>query len=139
FDGTSADAWDNGKVEHGLLSVAVPRGQTSKRKFGDCAVHVEFILPFMPRARGQARANSGVYLQGRYEVQVLDSFGLAGQNNECAGIYTFAAPRVNMCYPPLTWQTYDIDFTAARYDASGAKKSTAVITVKHNGVLVQDR
>src|SRR2546430_324322 len=75
FDGTGADAWDNGKVEHGLLSVQVPRGQTSRRTFGDCAVHVEFILPFMPRARGQARANSGVYLQGRYEVQVLDSFG----------------------------------------------------------------
>jgi hypothetical protein len=138
FDGTSADAWDQGKVENGLLSVMVPRGQTSKRQFGDCTLHVEFMTPFMPKARGQARGNSGVYLQGRYEVQVLDSFGLAGKNNECGGLYELSDPAVNMCYPPLQWQTYDIDFTAARYDAAGQKTSDARITVKHNGVVVQD-
>jgi hypothetical protein len=138
FDGTNADAWDHGKVENGLLSVAVPSGQTSKRQFADCTVHVEFILPFMPRARGQARANSGVYLQGRYEVQVLDSFGLEGKNNECGGIYELSDPKVNMCYPPLQWQTYDIDYTAARYGPDGKKTSNARMTVKHNGVVVQD-
>lgn len=138
FDGTNADAWDHGKIENGLLSVMVPGGQTSKKQFGDCTVHVEFILPFMPRARGQARANSGVYLQGRYEVQVLDSFGLEGKNNECGGIYELGDPKVNMCYPPLQWQTYDIDYKAARFGADGKKTANARITVKHNGVVVQD-
>jgi hypothetical protein len=138
FDGKSADAWDHGKIEGGLLSVLVPGGQTSKQKFGDFTAHVEFILPFMPKSKGQARGNSGVYLQGRYEVQVLDSFALAGKNNECAGVYTIAAPSVNMCYPPLQWQTYDIDFTAAKFGADGKKSANARLTLKHNGVTVHD-
>lgn len=138
FDGKNADAWDHGKIEDGLLTVKVPNGQTSKQKFADCTVHVEFLLPFMPRAREQGRANSGVYLQGRYEVQVLDSFGLAGKNNECGGIYELSDPLTNMCYPPLQWQTYDIEYKAARYDASGKKTEDAVMTVRHNGVVVQD-
>jgi Domain of Unknown Function (DUF1080) len=139
FDGTGADAWDHGKIENGLLSVSVPGGQTSKRTFADCTVHAEFILPFMPRARGQARGNSGVYLQGRYETQVLDSFGLESKDNECGGIYEVRAPKINMCYPPLQWQTYDIDFAAARYGADGKKTADARITVRHNGVLVQEQ
>jgi hypothetical protein len=138
FDGTTADPWDNGKIENGLLSVAVPRGQTSKQKFGDCTLHAEFILPFMPKARGQARANSGVYVAGCYEVQVLDSFALEGKDNECGGIYQQAAPLVNMCYPPLQWQTYDIDFTAPRFGTGGTKTANARLTVKHNGVVIHD-
>jgi hypothetical protein len=136
FDGTNADGWENGKVDaNGWLNCGVK----SKRKFGDMTLHVEFRTPFQPAARGQGRGNSGVYLQDRYECQVLDSFGLKGENNECGGIYTIAKPRVNMCFPPLEWQTFDIDFTAAKFDAAGNKTRNAIVTVKHNGVLIHDR
>jgi hypothetical protein len=101
-------------------------------------LHIEFMLPFMPKAQGQARGNSGVYLQGRYEVQVLDSFGLEGKDNECGGIYEVKAPDANMCYPPLVWQTYDIKFTAARFDAAGKKTANARMTVFHNGTKIHD-
>ncbi|HEV8607567.1 MAG TPA: DUF1080 domain-containing protein [Tepidisphaeraceae bacterium] len=135
FDGSNVDEWANARMDDRRLLVA---GTTTKKKFGDCTLHAEFILPFMPDARGQGRANSGVYLQNRYEVQVLDSFGLKGENNECGGIYTKAAPSVNMCFAPLTWQTYDIDFTAAKFDAAGKKTTNARATVKHNGVTIHD-
>ncbi len=135
FDGSNADAWLGGRMTDDHL---LWMGAKSKQAFGDCTLHVEFRLAFMPEARGQGRSNSGVYVQDRYEVQVLDSFGLKGENNECGGIYTVASPKVNMCFPPLTWQTYDIEFEAARFDADGKKTRNAVMTVKHNGVLIHD-
>jgi len=133
FDGSNADAW-KGKMENGLLV----SGATSKQAFGDCTIHVEYRIPFKPAARGQERGNSGVYVQNRYECQVLDSFGLKGEDNELGGIYHVSKPKLNMAFPPLSWQTYDIDFEAAKWDAEGKKTKNAVLTVKLNGVLVQD-
>ena len=139
FDGTNTEEWKGGRLDKatGFLNTD---GQDilSKRKFNNYTLHVEFLLPFRPDARGQGRGNSGVYQVDHYEVQVLDSFGLDGKNNECGGIYTKAAPKVNMCLPPLTWQTYDIDFTNAVADAGGKKTRNAVISMKHNGVIIHD-
>ncbi|MDD3590794.1 MAG: DUF1080 domain-containing protein [Thermoguttaceae bacterium] len=100
-------------------------------------LHLEFLLSFMPNASGQGRSNSGVYLQEQYECQVLDSFGLNGENNECGGFYQQLVPEVNMCFPPLTWQTYDFDVTPAQYE-NGKKVANAKIVVKHNGVQIHD-
>ena len=100
-------------------------------------LHIEFMLSFMPTARGQARSNSGVYIDEAYECQVLDSFGLELANNECGGFYQISAPSINMCFPPLTWQTYDFDVTPVKYE-DGKKVANARITVKHNGVVIHD-
>lgn len=135
FDGTNTDAWNNGRMTpDGLLM----QGPTSKQAFGDHTIHLEFRTPFKPFARGQDRGNSGIYMQSRYETQVLDSFGLEGLMDETGGVYSIKAPDLNMCLPPLSWQTYDVDFTAARFDAEGKKTANARMTVLLNGVKVHD-
>ena len=137
FDGSNTDAWVNAHVDEKRKLVAA--GTKTKKSFTNFTMHCEFLLPFKPAGRGQDRGNSGVYLQDRYEVQVLDSFGLKGENNECGGLYSQARPSVNMCFPPLTWQTYDIDFTSAKFDDAGKKIKPAIVTVKHNGVIIHDK
>ena len=145
FDGTDLSAWRKRsedspaewKVENGYMEVVPRTGDIMTREvFTDCQVHVEFWLPLMADKQGQARANSGVYLQGRYEVQVLDSYMLDPQTNDCAAFYRLAAPRVNAARPPETWQTYDIFFTAPRFNEEGVRISNARATVVWNGVFV---
>jgi hypothetical protein len=135
FDGSGTEHWRQGKMsEEGWLI----QGTTSIPTFQSHHLHLEFLLPYQPEDRGQGRGNSGVYLQGRYEVQILDSFGLEGKDNECGGIYSVKAPDLNMCLPPLRWQTYDIDYTAARFDDQGKLLAAPRMTVKHNGVVIHD-
>jgi hypothetical protein len=139
FEGTKESLekhWQPGAMitDDGLLKPGVSSIET----FQNYSMHLEFRTPYMPKSTGQARGNSGLYIHGRYECQMLDSFGLAGENNECGGIYSIARPRVNMCLPPLKWQTYDVDFTAPLFDAEGKKTKNAVVTIKHNGVAIHE-
>ena len=133
FDGSSADKLDN--PSHLTADKCLESGVTSKDGFGNYTLHLEFRLSCMPEARGQGRSNSGVYIHDCYECQVLDSFGLEGENNECGGFYQVREPDVNMCLPPMAWQTYDIDFTAPKYE-DGKKVANARITIDHNGVVI---
>ncbi len=152
FDGKNFNQWERiggeaGKKEvrwkllpDGAMEVAPGSGSiVTKNKFKDFELHLEFRTPFMPDARGQGRGNSGVYLQNRYEIQVLDSYGLEGRDNECGGIYTVATPLVNMCAPPMQWQTYDVTFRAPRFDKTGSKTSDASLTMLHNGVTIHNK
>lgn len=135
FDGHSTDQLKNAKITpEGLLEV----GCETKDVFQNFTLHAEFRTPYMPYARGQNRGNSGFYLQKRYEVQVLDSFGLEPQNNDCGSLYKFKAPDLNMSFPPLRWQTYDINFNAPKFDADGQRICKARITVRQNGVLIHN-
>lgn len=134
-DGRPAD-W---RVENGVMICKSGTGDIqSKHKFASAQIHVEFATPYMPKFKGQFRGNSGVYLQGRYEVQVLDSYhNPTYANGSCGALYSQYAPLVNACRPPEQWQTYDIVFHAPK--CSGGKVSTpGTLTVLQNGVLVQD-
>ncbi len=144
FDGTNTSQWEhtNGSAATWPLGnggMEVIGGDIrSKLSFGDFRLHVEFWLPNLPPdVTGQARANSGIYLQDRYELQVLDSFGdTTLANNECGSIYLKLTPSANAATAPQTWQTYDVTFRAARYNSSGAKTENARVTVVWNGVTV---
>ncbi len=135
FDGTNAEAWEKGAMnDQGHLKV----GCLTKNKLTSFALHLEFRLPFKPFGRGQDRCNSGVYIHQTYEFQVLDSFGLPFANNHGGALYTVKPPDVNMIFPPLSWQTYDIDFSGPGFDAAGMKIKNARATVRLNGVVVQN-
>ncbi|MDP1560229.1 MAG: DUF1080 domain-containing protein [Pirellulaceae bacterium] len=136
FDGSTADKFENGKMDENKLLM---QGVTSKDKFQSFQLHLEFMLSFMPNARGQGRSNSGCYMQGRYETQILDSFGLTGEQNECGGVYSIAKPKLNMCFPPLSWQTYEVEFQAAKFDTTGKKIEDGWMTVKLNGVIIHEK
>jgi hypothetical protein len=111
----------------------------SKQEFDDAIYHVEFKVPLMPEAKGQARGNSGVIIQGCYEIQILDSYGIENPGKgDCGAIYNHAAPLVNACKKPLEWQSYDIVFRSPRFDAEGKKIEPARVTVFQNGVLIQN-
>jgi hypothetical protein len=141
FDGTDTNEWTAGRVDSTTKWLNTDgRDLRTKRKFNNYTVHVEFMLPYCPADRGQGRGNSGFYQVDQYEVQILDSFGLDGKNNECGGIYSMIAPKLNMCLPPLQWQTYDVEFTNAVADKDDPKKKVknTRITVKLNGVVIHD-
>jgi hypothetical protein len=111
----------------------------SKARFTDFYLHLELRTPWMPNAKGQARGNSGVFLQGLYEVQVLDSYGIPDPGTgDCGGIYGQSAPLVNACKPPTAWQTFDYYFRAPRFDADGKLTENARVTVIQNGIVVQN-
>jgi hypothetical protein len=146
FDGKSLDAWvkQDGKspaawkLVEGAMQVEKSGNIITKERFdGSFKLHVEFRVPYVPSGKGQAKGNSGVYVQGRYEVQVLDSYGLKSQKNDCGAIYEVAAPLRNVCKAPTIWQSYDIDFVAPKFE-NGKKTEPARMTVHHNGVKIHD-
>jgi hypothetical protein len=136
FDGTNLDAWaeHNGMTDDSLM---IEGGRTAT-EFGDMRLHLEFRLPFMPGHKGQRRGNSGVYIMNRYEVQIIDWFARKVAFDGTGAVYRQKAPKLNMCLPPLSWQTYDIDFRAPRFDQDGQKTENARITIHLNGVLIHD-
>jgi hypothetical protein len=141
FDGTKESAeknWNAARFdEKTKLLNTDGHDILTKQKFNNYTMHIEFLLPFKPEGRDQGRGNSGFYQVDHYEMQILDSFGLDGKNNECGGIYSKKDPLVNACLPPLQWQTYDVEFTNAVADNSG-KKANARITAKLNGITIHD-
>ncbi len=146
FDGTNLDLWEN--TSGGAPSWTISDGSAevtggdirTKAKYQDFTLHVEFMVPqFDSSVTGQQRGNSGVYLQERYEIQVLDSYGdTTLSNDEAGGIYSKRAPDSNQATAPGTWQTYDITFRAARFNSAGTKTENARVTVVWNGVTVHD-
>jgi hypothetical protein len=146
FDGKSLDNWTktDGKtaewklLDGGIAQVNGTGNIITKDKFdGSFKLHVEFRVPYMPKASGQGRGNSGVYVQGRYEVQVLDSYGLDSKDNDCGAIYEVSKPLVNACKAPAVWQSYDIEFTEPKCE-DGKITEPAHITVYQNGVKIQE-
>jgi hypothetical protein len=148
FDGSGVGEWmhPDGRpaewtVEDGVLICKSGSGDiVSRRKFNSAQIHIEFSTPSMPQVQGQARGNSGVYLQGRYEVQILDSYrNPTYPHGQAAAVYGQYPPLVNASRPPEQWQSYDFILQAARCDPEGRLRGAPTLTLLHNGVLVQNR
>ena len=147
FDGKDLSRWKSAKggeapwkVENGVLVVNGGGDIVTKEPFGDCQLHVEWAAPTPASGQSQGRGNSGVKIMGRYEVQVLDSFGDAKTyaDGQAGALYGQYPPLVNASRPPGQWQTYDIIFHAPKFGPDGKVLKPATATVLHNGVLVQD-
>ncbi len=147
FDGTDFSQWqhrDGGEpkwlLEDGCMTVVKKTGEIrTKQAFGDCQLHIEWRTPAKVEGEGQGRGNSGVFLQGRYEVQVLDSYNNRTYSNGQAGsIYKQHIPLVNVCRPPGVWQEYDIIYRAPRFNDDGHVKEPGRMTVLHNNVVIHD-
>jgi len=135
FDGSGTEQFQKGTMtEDGLLE----EGADLKPMIQDFDLHIEFLIPYMPKKEGQGRGNSGIYIMSRYECQILDLFAQEAVNNSCGAIYLFKSADVNMCLRQLVWQTYDVRFTAPRWAADKTKIRNAHISSWINGVKVQD-
>lgn len=141
FDGKDLSAFNGGnkwEIKDGY-AVVKGGGLTSKQAFGDCQLHFEFASPEEVKGKGQGRGNSGIYLMGRYEVQVLDSYENPTYfDGQCASVYKQQPPTVNACRKPGEWQTMDIIFTAPKFDDEGKVTKPAAVTVLHNGIVVHN-
>jgi hypothetical protein len=147
FDGTNLNEWTNEKggpagwvVADGCMTVKVGTGMIKTKKgFGDCQLHIEWRAPAEVKGEGQERGNSGIYLQDRYEVQVLDCYNnKTYTNGQTGSIYKQSIPLVNACKRPGEWQVYDIIYMAPRFSENGRIAIPARITVLHNGILIQN-
>lgn len=147
FDGKNTMEWTHADgsavkwevADNAMTVVKGAGGIKTKRTFGDCQLHIEWRTPAEVVGKGQGRGNSGIFLQSRYELQVLDNYeNETYSNGQAASIYKQSIPLVNACRPPGEWQTYDVIYTAPRFNEDGVKVAAAHITVLHNGVLVQN-
>ena len=145
FDGTDLNGWAkrdgsnaDWNIEDGVMTVG--KGDiVTKEVFSDALLHVEFREPDMPQATGKGKGNSGVYVHGCYEIQVLDSYGVETPNHgDCSAIYNMHAPIMNACKPALEWQTYDILIRAPRFNMRGKVKEDGIISVFQNGLPVHN-
>ena len=146
FDGKDLSQWQSGSgapakwtVQDGAAVVSGMGGISTKQEFGDCQLHIEWATPAVVKGSGQGRGNSGVFLQSRYEIQVLDSYNNKTYFDGQAGaVYKQHAPLGNVCRKPGEWQSYDIIYHAPRFDENGNVLKPGRFTVLQNGVLVQD-
>ncbi len=147
FDGKDLSNWTNDKgepsrwiVRNGYMESVKGAGFIRTRQlFGSCQLHIEFATPSVVTGSGQGRGNSGVFLQGMYEIQILDSYdNKTYPDGQCGALYGRAVPLVNACCRPGQWQTFDVVYSRPQFDASGKVTRKAMFTVFQNGVLIHD-